>query len=452
MHFLSLHFLECFGLCSSMRFFWLCGLLGVVCRGQQPLPGQKERDVGRLVDILNTRTILVACARTCVEQHPEPLVCTHDALFNSRVTRCVQKTCPTLTDLLVWENQYASACGLEARDEGTRELVVAYILFGFATISVVLRVLSRSRWLDGPGYWWDDWVVLAIWVLSVEMALCPIFSRINWTGRDVIGFVTIQNIEQVLLWTYISEPFYLINTFGSKLVWVLLYLRMWEANTMFRKLCWSTVVFLIIVMVGYPIAAIIIVWPHRYYIGESAIVRQNFWGIDLIPAVIAIGVQIVLLDFWTLLLPIPKLIKLTGVSKKRRTAIVAVILLGFVVTACSIVRLTVILPLRDSTNPNWDIGHFGTWCEIEVHLSMISCNLPAIPGLVHRMMLKRRRLTTIRSEDELEDSIRWTNSRSLTTRMGPSVDIEDGSTFEAELVEDENGKIVMRKKKREQPG
>ncbi|KAK4621935.1 hypothetical protein CLAFUW4_07352 [Fulvia fulva] len=434
-----------------MRVFWLCIPAGLLCQGRQVLPSPIQRASVQQVTS-NTAQGLAACTQTCLEQYPGPLVCTHKALFDSDITKCVQTTCPLLTDLLTWENRYAEECGLEARDDGARELVIAYVFFGISTLSAAARLLSRSRWLEGPGFWWDDWIMLAMWFITIEMAVCPFFSRTYWSGRDVIGFVTVHDIERVLMWTYVSEPFYLIGTFGTKLVWVFLYLRMWEANTMFRKLCWVTVGLLAVVMVGYPIGAIVTLWPHRYYIGESAIVRQNFWGIDLIPAVIAIGVQIVLFDFWTLLLPIPKLIRLTGVSKQRRTAICAVILLGFVVTGCSIVRLTVILPLQDSRNPNWDFGHFGTWSEIELHLSMISCNLPAIAGLVHRMMLRRRRMTSIGFEDELEDSDGRSKSRTLTTKTGQSIDIEEGSTFEAELVEDESGKIVMRKKKREQPG
>ncbi|EME43592.1 hypothetical protein DOTSEDRAFT_72829 [Dothistroma septosporum NZE10] len=433
-----------------MRVLWFCASLVGLCQARHPLPESNKAD-GNLQVTANTTHGLAACTQQCLEQQSRPLVCTYKAVFDSSMTKCVQTTCPTLTDLFAWETRYAQQCGLKARDEGVGELVIAYVLFGLSTLSLVGRLLSRSRWLDGPGYWWDDWTVMAIWVLSIEMAVCPISSRVHWTGRDAIDFVTPHDIEQVLLWTYISEPFYLIATFGSKLVWVLLYLRMWEANTMFRKLCWITIVALTLAMVGYPIGAIITFWPHKFYIGESAIVRQDFRGIDLIPTVIAIGVQIVLFDFWTLLLPIPKLIKLTGVSKRKRASICAIILLGFVVTGCSIARLTVVLPLRDSRNPNWDIGHFGTWSEIELHLSMITCNLPAMAGLVHRMVSRRARHTTIRSESEFEDSEVSPDSESLAAKTGRSVDIEDGSTFEAELVEDEHGKIVMRKKKREEP-
>lgn len=53
-------------------------------------------------------------------------------------------------------------------------------------------------------------------------------------------------------------------------------------------------------------------------IGKSAIVRSHFGGIDLIPAVMSIGVLNVALDFWVLLLPVPKLIALKGVSKQRK--------------------------------------------------------------------------------------------------------------------------------------
>lgn len=74
-----------------------------------------------------------------------------------------------------------------------------------------------------------------------------------------------------------------------------------------------------------------------------------------------------------------------------RCRISAIFLLGFVVTACSIVRITYIIPLRNSTNATWDFGKFGLWSEIEVHLSLVCCNVPATAGLIHRMRLRRKK-------------------------------------------------------------
>lgn len=53
-----------------------------------------------------------------------------------------------------------------------------------------------------------------------------------------------------------------------------------------------------------------------------------------------------------------------------------------------------IFPLRNSTNITYDVGWFGLWCEIEVHLSTICCNLPPMA-----VLLKRRWIGSNRSRD-----------------------------------------------------
>lgn len=135
----------------------------------------------------------------------------------------------------------------------------------------------------------------------------------------------------------ISVPFYIIGTYGTKVAWVALYMRMyvlptlyyisqyrlihnrWEFNTPFRKLCWATIAALVFAMVGFSVGAIVVSWPFHYYLADSAIVRRSYKGIQLLPVVYSVAAINIALDFWVLLLPLPKLMSLTGVSKQRKT-------------------------------------------------------------------------------------------------------------------------------------
>ncbi|PIB02235.1 hypothetical protein CB0940_00392 [Cercospora beticola] len=332
------------------------------------------------------------CTESCREQHPLNVStqCTIDQIFTSDLTRCVQKECETLQEVLDWQTYYASVCHLKARDTGRIQVIFSWILFGIATLSAIGRMLARSQLLKGPGFWWDDWITLFLAVISVELAACLVYTRGGWAGRDSIGIVDPGDIEELFLWMYISVPFYIIGTYGAKIVWVLLYMRMWEFNTAFRKLCWATIFVLTVCSISFTVGAIIVYWPYHYYIGDSPTVRRFHLGIDLIPVVFSVAAINIASDFFVLLLPIPKLMSLTGVSVQRKAGICAVFGLGFIVTACSIVRLRYIVPLRNTTNPTWDFGLFGTFSVVEVHLGMVSCNLPALAGLVNRMRTHRR--------------------------------------------------------------
>ncbi|EME76840.1 uncharacterized protein MYCFIDRAFT_88924 [Pseudocercospora fijiensis CIRAD86] len=386
---------------------------------------------------------LPACAVACskyIGKHDK--ICSYHKVFTSAVTRCVQKKCPTLEDVLQWQTQYASVCGLPPRDQGTLEISVTYALFAVATVSFAGRLLSRSKFMNGLGFWWDDLLVLVLWMMSIELVVCLAIMRHNGAGRDAIDWISRDHVERVLLWVYASEPFYIIGTYSSKLVWVLLYLRMWEANTMFRKVCWGTAGLMIMGLVGFGVAAIAVFWPHQYYMGDSAVVRTHRSGIDLIPAVLSIGVLNVAGDFWVLLLPIPKLITLDSITRQRRMWICTIFLLGFVVTVCSMVRFTTILPLRNTTNATWDFGHFVIWSEIEIHLSVVTCNLPALAGLIHRLRWRHRRCITSQGEEDQQPS---GIARSNATKQGTSV-FDKMCNVDDDLCEDSNGRIVRREK------
>ncbi|KXT18052.1 hypothetical protein AC579_4554 [Pseudocercospora musae] len=385
---------------------------------------------------------LPACAVTCSKHLGNAdTLCSYDNIFSSAVTHCVQRHCPTLQDVLQWQTQYASVCDLPARDQGMLEVSVTYALFAVATLSFVCRLLSRSRFMNGPGFWWDDLLVLVLWMMSIELVICLAFMRHHGAGRDAIGWVSRDHVEKVLLCVYASEPFYITGTYGFKLVWVLLYLRMWEANTMFRKVCWCTAGLLMMGLVGFGVGAIAALWPHQYYSGDSAIVRTRRAGIDLIPAVLTISVLNVAKDFWVLLLPIPKLITLKSITKQRRMGICILFLLGFVVTVCSMVRFTTILPLRNTTNATWDFGHFVIWSEVEIHLSMVSCNLPALAGLIHRLRWRYRRRIASQGEEGQQPS---GTARSSATKQASVTN--EMCTLDDDFYEDSNGRIVRREK------
>ena len=169
------------------------------------------------------------CAATCQKQYQinTTTECTHHDIFTSDITRCVQQSCPQLQEVLDWQTYYASyVCNIEARDIATRDFVVAWALFGFATICVAGRMLARSRWLSGPGFWWDDYLVIILWVLEIEMAVCLVYIRDSYGGIDAFGVVDASHVQSMLKWVFISVPFYITGTYGAKVVWVLLYIRM----------------------------------------------------------------------------------------------------------------------------------------------------------------------------------------------------------------------------------
>jgi hypothetical protein len=120
-------------------------------------------------------------------------------------------------------------------------------------------------------------------------------------------------------------------------------------------------------------------------------------------------------------------------------------MLGFVVTICSGIRIRYIFPVRNTTNPTWDYSRLAAWTEMEVHLSLVSCNLPPLAGLVRRLRRPSQHLTTFGSSEGT--STTGSSGRKLPrlNRIPTPTDPESFHAVEDEhLCEDEHGRIVMR--------
>ena len=37
-----------------------------------------------------------------------------------------------------------------------------WALFSLSMLAVALRFLARAPIMNGPGYWWDDWIMLVV--------------------------------------------------------------------------------------------------------------------------------------------------------------------------------------------------------------------------------------------------------------------------------------------------
>jgi hypothetical protein len=81
-------------------------------------------------------------------------------------------------------------------------MVLPQVFFGVATLGVAGRLLSRSKWFNGPGFWWDDWFVVFLWATSTSNVVLPIVTRGTGLGRDTMGDVTEEEVHSLLRMTY----------------------------------------------------------------------------------------------------------------------------------------------------------------------------------------------------------------------------------------------------------
>jgi len=300
------------------------------------------------------------------------------------LTSCMQQTC-TLEEILHWQQLRAQKCQIQPRDASHAILIICCVMWAFTSIFCIGRLLSRSKHFGGPGFWWDDWVVFFLYIVSIEMVVDVTTQHGYRAGVDVIApEITTTDIHGVLLWCYVSIPFYFLGTGGSKLVFSLLYVRMWKTPGLIRQLCWALVWISLFGVTVLIISSTASRWPWKYYYGDSARVRNWILGIYLPAGTYGFSAINIFADFVVLLVPIPMLMQLRGLSRQRKIGIATVFLAGFIATAASLVRLAYIPPLTNSLNVTWDFGLFMLLCQIELHLAMICINVPTWTGLSRR--------------------------------------------------------------------
>ncbi|KAK5735728.1 hypothetical protein LTR17_007900 [Elasticomyces elasticus] len=88
-------------------------------------------------------------------------------------------------------------------------------------------------------------------------------------------------------------------------------------------------------------------------------------------------------DVIVFILPIPKLLKVQ-ISNKKKAGIIMTFLVGFFVTACSLIRLAYVVHWRKTTNPTWTYAPIALWSIIEVDVGVVCACMPSLAGPIKR--------------------------------------------------------------------
>jgi hypothetical protein len=97
----------------------------------------------------------------------------------------------------------------------------------------------------------------------------------------------------------------------------------------------------------------------------------------LYPGIFGIAIAWTVSDFWTVLLPMPMVMRL---NMPRRSRIGAAVLfgMGLFASAASAVRISAIPSVFNSYNPNWHGPRILIWDQLEVTFGLIAASLPAL--------------------------------------------------------------------------
>ncbi|EME76878.1 uncharacterized protein MYCFIDRAFT_14484, partial [Pseudocercospora fijiensis CIRAD86] len=230
--------------------------------------------------------------------------------------------------------------------------------------------------VNGNGYDWDDYVIILAFVLLIPLDVSLHQEARLGLGRDM-WFNSASSISRILHWFYATEILYICVVMLAKLAIVLLYLRIWTADSItkpFRLACWITIGLCIATMLAFVLATIFQCEPISY--AWNYISGGNGNCIQLAPMLYAFAALDIVYNIIVFLLPVPGLRKLQiGWSKKL--ALSTVFGMGALVTIFSIVRIAFLARSDRESNATWYYHWIGLWSIVEANLSVICVCAPA---------------------------------------------------------------------------
>ncbi|SMQ55452.1 unnamed protein product [Zymoseptoria tritici ST99CH_3D7] len=334
---------------------------------------------------------IVKCGLSVSTKHNCPIgaacSCDLDGPVSKDLAACVTNVhhgCKAWADVLSGLHYQADSCDSPTdRNKQPAVKKTGIALFVLSTLFIIARLASRwPRW-GGAGFGRDDGLAVICWLPILALTIAGLISLNLGLGRD-LWTLSVSNVKDWAKWFFVSQALYVFGAFFTKLSLVLLYLRIWQESPetrTFRLTCKATGAILMLGGVACILATIFSCHPITNAIRYTN--RAGGTCVNRIALAYSVGGINAVLDIVVIALPIPRLSKLT-ISLRQKMGIISCFLIGFTVTACTVVRLTHLHSLTTILNPTWDFVELNLWSLIEVNCSMISCCMPAMAGFVKR--------------------------------------------------------------------
>lgn len=301
-------------------------------------------------------------------------------------TECLQTGC-SYSDQLEASRYRADTCDAPQRDRSQLVSIVAYVLFGIATVCLLARLTSRLPLLGGAGYGWDDFMALLCLAPLTGLTVAIYYSVKHGEGKEIWT----RNVDDVVnfhKWFYIASVLYVFVVFGTKISLVLLYLRVWSKRSMFRVLCWIPLALLAGSLIAFEVATIVQCRPiasqWTRFEGSGSGSGSEGRCVDRKALLAALSGVNIAFDVLLIVLPIRHFIKTNGTWTKRIEGCFFS-LVGLAVLAMSIARVFYIHYFTTTFNSTYYYSFIGLYSAVEAYLSQIWCSLPGIDGLARRL-------------------------------------------------------------------
>lgn len=211
------------------------------------------------------------------------------------------------------------------------------------------------------------------------------FMTTHGLGRD-IWLLSPEDVTRVLYYFWIDEFLYTFILAITKISILLLYLRMWPdtESQKFRNACLTLIVLLVLYGITMNLVLALGCRPVSFSWTRWDGMHSGTC-INLQAQIFATATLNIVFDLLVFLFPVPKLVKLSFSSRRKKITLCCTFLVGLVVTICSIVRLQYLTVWGKDDNVTWAYNPIAIWSNIECNLSVICACVPALAGLAQRL-------------------------------------------------------------------
>lgn len=259
----------------------------------------------------------------------------------------------------------------------TVSLVVTFIF-------VVVRVYTRLRITCSFGY--DDYTCLFAMAGTIGFTITILLSSTDAVGSHMWDLLLSSFKPSVFQKIFASQLLFAPVMFLVKLSLLLLYLRIFDSVRHIKILIFIGIAFHLILYVTSFVLEFVFCYPRR---GQSFLSSFAAPGCAANAAKLGIaqGVGNIIGDFGLLLTPLPVIWKLQ-LSFRRRVAVTAMFMTGFLGCVATVLGLYYrVLALR-STDSTWNLIPNYITTAIEINVGIMCSSMPCLPSFLRHLNSK----------------------------------------------------------------
>jgi hypothetical protein len=172
----------------------------------------------------------------------------------------------------------------------------------------------------------------------------------------------------------------------TKISIVLLYLRIFpkEISTRFSYVSYAVIAGLLAYLTAFIVVFLTECQPISYFWTQWDGEHEGHCANVQLAAYINGGINI-FFDLVVFFLPMPKLLKLQVQDTRRKVGVILTFLVGLLVTACSVIRLTYLADVGKYANATYHYNNVGLWTGLEAYLGIVCACMPSILGPLLRL-------------------------------------------------------------------